>query len=330
MSVGGGRGGRQSQAFGAQQRADAAGGRPDGEGFGSRRPGGLSGGSGQCGVSHSKLPCLHRLCIGPWTVIENCIFLSACYSISYDSPRAALGRTAHLSEVMRDGSLSARDGGSDCATHGRPAYRRSGGRARAAAVRTFAARPRADRAAANLSPHVEAMAAASAALARAAAGEASATQGCARDRERIIGCEVLPAIFATFRAKNPGVAIELALTNRKEDLSRRDADIAVRMVRPTQAHWSRAASGIAHRALCPSGLSRAVRHADLLAELAEHRLIGFDRDDRAFRSVGELAGLLSRESSASAATAISRSSRRCAPASGSAAARKTSPGARPS
>ena len=33
-----------------------------------------------------------------------------------------------------------------------------------------------------------------------------------------------------------------------------------------------------------------------LAELAEHRLIGFDRDDRAFRSVGALAGLLSRES----------------------------------
>jgi DNA-binding transcriptional LysR family regulator len=33
-----------------------------------------------------------------------------------------------------------------------------------------------------------------------------------------------------------------------------------------------------------------------LDELGRHRLIGFDRDDRAFRSVGALASLLSRES----------------------------------
>jgi hypothetical protein len=55
------------------------------------------------------------------------------------------------------------------------------------------------------------MAAASAALARAAAGEASADQGVVRvTASEIVGREVLPAIFATFRAKNPGVAIELA------------------------------------------------------------------------------------------------------------------------
>ena len=120
-------------------------------------------------------------------------------------------------------------------------------------------------AAANLVPHVEAMAAASAALARAAAGEASATRGVVRvTASEIIGCEVLPAIFATFRAKNPGVAIELALTNRNEDLSRRDADIAVRMVRPTQsALVARRIGETRNRALCPPGLSRAVRDADL-------------------------------------------------------------------
>src|ERR1700683_726263 len=81
-------------------------------------------------------------------------------------------------------------------------------------------------AALSLVPHVEAMAAASAALARAAAGEASPEQGIVRvTASEIVGCEVLPAIFATFRANNPGVAIELALTNRNEGLSRRDADI---------------------------------------------------------------------------------------------------------
>jgi DNA-binding transcriptional LysR family regulator len=107
----------------------------------------------------------------------------------------------------------------------------------------------------------------------------------------------LPAIFATFRANNPGVAIELALTNRNEDLSRRDADIAVRMIRPTQSALVARRIGetriglYAHR----DYLARAGTPASL-DQLGRHRLIGFDRDDRAFRSAGALASLLSRES----------------------------------
>ena len=86
-----------------------------------------------------------------------------------------------------------------------------------------------------LAPHVEAMAASAAALIRAASGEAAADRGTVRvTASEIIGSEVLPPIIADFRAAHPGIAIELALTNRTEDLARRDADIAVRMVRPTQ------------------------------------------------------------------------------------------------
>ena len=202
-------------------------------------------------------------------------------------------------EVMRDGSLSGagRRLGLAQPTVGRHIDALES----ALGLPLFARSPRglaATEAAANLVPHVEAMAAASAALARAAAGEASATRGVVRvTASEIIGCEVLPAIFATFRAKNPGVAIELALTNRNEDLSRRDADIAVRMVRPTQSALVARRVGetriglYAHR----DYLARFGTPTSLAA-LAEHRLIGFDRDDRAFRSVGALAGLLSRES----------------------------------
>jgi DNA-binding transcriptional LysR family regulator len=46
--------------------------------------------------------------------------------------------------------------------------------------------------------------------------------------------EVLPAILARLREDHPALVFELALTNRSEDLLRREADIAVRMVRPTQ------------------------------------------------------------------------------------------------
>ena len=116
-----------------------------------------------------------------------------------------------------------------------------------------------------LAPHVEAMAASAAALARTASGEAAADRGVVRvTASEIIGCEVLPPILAAFRAEHPGIAVELALTNRNEDLARRDADIAVRMVRPTQSALARAAHRrFAHRPLCPPRLSRALREAAL-------------------------------------------------------------------
>jgi len=50
----------------------------------------------------------------------------------------------------------------------------------------------------------------------------------------VVGMEVLPPMLAQLRETHPGLVFELALTNRSEDLLRREADIAVRMVRPTQ------------------------------------------------------------------------------------------------
>jgi len=148
-----------------------------------------------------------------------------------------------------------------------------------------------------LTPHVEAMAAAAAALARTASGEAAADRGVVRvTASEVIGCEVLPPILAAFRAEHPGIAIELALTNRNEDLARRDADIAVRMVRPTQ-------SGLLARRIGASRIGL-YAHRDYLARFGEprsladlknHGVIGFDRDNRSFRSAGEFARRARRE-----------------------------------
>src|SRR5271155_4350210 len=56
-----------------------------------------------------------------------------------------------------------------------------------------------------LEPHVEAMAAAAAALGRAASGEAAADRGAVRvTASDVIGCEVLPPILAAFHAEHPG------------------------------------------------------------------------------------------------------------------------------
>jgi DNA-binding transcriptional LysR family regulator len=148
-----------------------------------------------------------------------------------------------------------------------------------------------------LEPHVEAMATAAAALGRAASGEAAADRGAVRvTASDVIGCEVLPPILAAFHAAHPGIAIELALSNRTADLARRDADIAVRMVRPTQ-------SGLVARRIGASRIGL-YAHRDYLArfgeprslaDLASHCVIGFDRDNSSFRGAGDFARTLTRE-----------------------------------
>jgi DNA-binding transcriptional LysR family regulator len=148
-----------------------------------------------------------------------------------------------------------------------------------------------------LTPHVEAMAAAAAALARTASGEAAADRGVVRvTASDIIGCEVLPPILAAFHAEHPGIAIELALTNRQEDLARHDADVAVRVVRPTQ-------SGLVARRIGVSRIGLFAQRDYLarfgeprsLADLKSHCVIGFDRDNRSFRGAGDFAQSLTRD-----------------------------------
>jgi DNA-binding transcriptional LysR family regulator len=143
-------------------------------------------------------------------------------------------------------------------------------------------------AALSLAPHAEAMEAAALAMARAASGESGEPSGAVRlTASNMIGAEVLPRILTGFRARHPRIAVELSLSNRNQDLSRRDADIAVRMIRPTQKALIAkrlGALGIglyAHRRyIAAHGMPR---H---LEELAHHTLIGFDRDAGALRALG--------------------------------------------
>jgi DNA-binding transcriptional LysR family regulator len=152
-------------------------------------------------------------------------------------------------------------------------------------------------AALDLLPHVEAMASASKALLRAASGEATADRGTVRlTASEVMGCEILPPILAEFRHKHPGIALELALTNRNEDLTRRDADIAVRMVRPTQSPLVARKLGTFEIGLyAHKNYLRKFGTPRSISDLASHGLVGFDRDDHSFRSVGPEAYWIGRE-----------------------------------
>jgi DNA-binding transcriptional LysR family regulator len=149
---------------------------------------------------------------------------------------------------------------------------------------------RATPAALELVSYAETMAAASAALRRTASGGAKADRGTVRvAASEMIGCEVLPPMLTSFRDSHPGITLELALSNRNEDLLRRDADIAVRMVRPRQKSLVARRIGkspigfYAHRNYVEKyGLPKEI------AQLEQHCLIGFDRDDLALRSLGKL------------------------------------------
>ena len=131
-------------------------------------------------------------------------------------------------------------------------------------------------AAAALAPHAQAMAAAAAALQRAASGGDGELRGAVRlAASEFIGGVVLPPMLARFRAVHPAIDIELSLSNQVENLLRRDADIAVRNTVPTQA-----ALLVRRIGETPVGLfahrNYAAAHGlpATLSDLAEHALIG--------------------------------------------------------
>lgn len=118
-------------------------------------------------------------------------------------------------------------------------------------------------------------------LARAVMGGRDATEGTVRvSTSDVAASFLLPPVLAALATEAPGIQVELVASNELTNLLSREADIAVRMVRPVQgaliarklgeagigayAHW---------RYLDAAGTPR--EPADLLA----HRLVGFDRDE---------------------------------------------------
>jgi len=135
-------------------------------------------------------------------------------------------------------------------------------------------------AARELLPHAQAMASAAEALVRASSGADAEERGTVRlTASVVVGGAVLPAILARFREAHPHIAIELVLSDATQDLLRRDADIAVRMVRPTQGalvakRIGRIGFGLfAHRRyLEKHGTPRT------LEDFRNHAVIGFDKE----------------------------------------------------
>jgi DNA-binding transcriptional LysR family regulator len=102
----------------------------------------------------------------------------------------------------------------------------------------------------------------------------------------MIGAHVLPPILTAFRREHPEVVIELVLSNRTEDLLRREADIAIRMVRPAQgALVARGLGDIALGLHARADYLAAHPAPKSLADLKDHTLIGYDQETPAIRAL---------------------------------------------
>ncbi len=139
----------------------------------------------------------------------------------------------------------------------------------------------------TLRPHAEVMAIAAATLLRTASGAPGAVEGTVRiSASEVIGVEYLPLILAQLRREHPALVIELALSDRVDDLLGRAVDIAVRMTDPKQG-------ALLARRLPPVELGFHA-HVDYLervgmptavADLSRHDVIGYDAETPALRAM---------------------------------------------
>ena len=141
----------------------------------------------------------------------------------------------------------------------------------------------------SLRTYAEAMSNSVAALERAASGQGSGVRGVVRvTASEVIGVEVLPRIIARLREKHGELQVELVVSDRMQDLLQREADIAVRMARPTQALLI--ARRIGHVGLGLYATRQYVkRHGapEATADLQHHALIGFDQPTAFIRAAGK-------------------------------------------
>lgn len=128
-------------------------------------------------------------------------------------------------------------------------------------------------------------------LARSVSGAEVGVAGSVRiTASQPVACVLLPAILARLRLALPDVRVALVSSNEVSNLLRREADIALRMVRPAQASLvARRIASVTLGAYAHRDYLRRRGTPGQLKDLLLHDVIGGDRDDsilRGFASFG--------------------------------------------
>jgi len=134
------------------------------------------------------------------------------------------------------------------------------------------------------------------AVGRGLATARSATRGIVRvTTSQVAATWLLPAVLARLQRAHPAIEIELVAANELTNLLRREADIAVRMVRPAQQ--SLIARKLGEIEIVAAAHKSYLAKAPPLRtpqDLGAHRLIGYDRDDAIVRGAARMGLVLSR------------------------------------
>jgi DNA-binding transcriptional LysR family regulator len=146
-------------------------------------------------------------------------------------------------------------------------------------------------AALQLADSARAMEAGALQLARSVSGSQSRLSGTVRiTASQPVACYVMPPILAAMRRELPDIQVELEASNTVSNLLRREADIALRMVRPEQATLVAKKIGSVCVGVYAS-IDYLVRRGTPLkpTDLLAHDLIGYDKIEdilRGFRGFG--------------------------------------------
>ncbi|MGZ5689269.1 MAG: LysR family transcriptional regulator [Caldimonas sp.] len=134
------------------------------------------------------------------------------------------------------------------------------------------------------------------AIARGVARSRSATRGSVRiTTSEVAATWLLPRVLVQLQHRHPEIEVELVASNELTNLLRREADIAVRMVRPAQASLiARKLGEIEIVAAAQQGYLAKAPPLREPADLLAHRLVGFDRDDSIVRGFARLGVALAR------------------------------------
>ncbi|MDP3222455.1 MAG: LysR family transcriptional regulator [Rubrivivax sp.] len=134
-------------------------------------------------------------------------------------------------------------------------------------------------------------------LARTLKRSREATSGTVRiTTSEVAACYLLPPVLALLQQAEPGIQVELVASNQISNLLRREADIAVRMVRPAQGSLvARKLAEIPIVACAHGSYLQRMGTPRTGLDLLQHRLIGYDRDDTIERGFAQMGLPLPRE-----------------------------------
>lgn len=134
----------------------------------------------------------------------------------------------------------------------------------------------------ELLTHVQSMADAATQISRVATGQSEAVRGTVRiTSSDAMAAYALPRCMISLRRENPGISIELMPSNGVSDLTRREADIAIRHVQPAQPDLvAKRLRDIDVSLFATPAYLDSLGDIKTPADLANAEFIGFDTPDR--------------------------------------------------